>query len=288
MTCFCNFLQEFSVNIPKQHPRHTHVALWFACALGLVEHPQLLSQIFHLQRWLKGILQYWSCNSKCGRGCRCQFWGSWICSTVDPSDWHDGSPYPQARPPKPAWSCGCSDISHRCVGWGVAIFLLQIPWCRCRRGAMTWLLVEICEMIGFSWYILYIFLRRIVGEEKGIGTNVFRCHQKTIEVLTQKIERGVPHGKHLWQTDIWFAPVIGKALVKGFFYGGILFMGLVDLNRVLIYTKSTKWYSCYKIQYVSNISSSKILHIPYNIYYKLYTISYLWYCILYTIYWWSQ
>ena len=41
---------------------------------------------------------------------------------------------------------------------------------------------------------------------------------------------------------------MGNALVEGFFYGVILFMGLVDLNRVLISTKSTDWYACYKIQ----------------------------------------
>ena len=54
-----------------------------------------------------------------------------------------------------------------------------------------------------------------------------------------EIGRGGPHGKQLRPTDLWFAPVLGKALIEGFFYGGILFMGLVDLNLVLISTKST-------------------------------------------------
>ena len=54
-----------------------------------------------------------------------------------------------------------------------------------------------------------------------------------------EIGRGGPRGKHLRPTDLWVAPVLGKALVEGFCYGGILFMGLVDLNRVLISTKST-------------------------------------------------
>ena len=29
-------------------------------------------------------------------------------------------------------------------------------------------------------------------------------------------------------------------------------MGLVDLNRILISTKSTNWYSCYEIQELLN------------------------------------
>ena len=54
-----------------------------------------------------------------------------------------------------------------------------------------------------------------------------------------EIGRGGPRGKHLRPTDHWVSLVLGKALVEGFCYGGILFMGLVDLNRVLISTKST-------------------------------------------------
>ena len=63
-----------------------------------------------------------------------------------------------------------------------------------------------------------------------------------------EIGRVGPRGKHLRQIDLWVDPVMGKELVEGFFYGDILFMGLVDLNRVLISTKSTNWYSCYEIQ----------------------------------------
>ena len=46
----------------------------------------------------------------------------------------------------------------------------------------------------------------------------------------QEIGRRVPHGKYLRPTDLWVAPVVGKALIEVFFYGDILFMGLVDLN----------------------------------------------------------
>ena len=45
-----------------------------------------------------------------------------------------------------------------------------------------------------------------------------------------EIGRGGGRGKHLQPTDWWVVLVLGKALVEGFFYGGILFMGLVDLN----------------------------------------------------------
>ena len=48
------------------------------------------------------------------------------------------------------------------------------------------------EMSGFSWYVFYVFLRRIVGEDKGIRTNGFRCHPKTIEVLPKNWVRGTP------------------------------------------------------------------------------------------------
>ena len=54
-----------------------------------------------------------------------------------------------------------------------------------------------------------------------------------------EIGRGGPRGKHLQPTDLWVAQVLGKALVEGFCYWGILFMGLVDLNRVIISTKIT-------------------------------------------------
>ena len=50
--------------------------------------------------------------------------------------------------------------------------------------------------------------------------------------------RGGPNGKHLRPTDLSVAPVAGKVLLKGFCYGVILFMGLVDLNLVLISTQS--------------------------------------------------
>ena len=46
----------------------------------------------------------------------------------------------------------------------------------------------------------------------------------------QEIGRVGPRGKHLRQIDLWVDPVMGKALVEGFFYGSILFMGLLDLN----------------------------------------------------------
>ena len=49
---------------------------------------------------------------------------------------------------------------------------------------------------------------------------------------------GGPRGKHLRPTDLWVAPVLVKALAEGFFYGGILFMVLVDLNQVLVSNKS--------------------------------------------------
>ena len=136
---------------------------------------------------IRGASSSWSCHIKCGRQCRCQYWGSCIHSTVDPSDWHDMSPSPQARPPKSAWYYDRSAISHGCVGWGGGIFLGQIPWRLCLWRALKWLSVVICEVSGFSWYILYVFLRSIVGEEKDIVTNVFRCHPKTIEVLTKKL-----------------------------------------------------------------------------------------------------
>ena len=58
----------------------------------------------------------------------------------------NGPPSPQARPPKPAFSCGRSAISHRCVRWGVRILLGHIPWRLCRQGASTWLSVVICEV----------------------------------------------------------------------------------------------------------------------------------------------
>ena len=54
-----------------------------------------------------------------------------------------------------------------------------------------------------------------------------------------EIGRGGTCGKHLQPTDLSVAPVAGKALLKGFFYGVILFMGLVDLNQLLISTQRT-------------------------------------------------
>ena len=45
-----------------------------------------------------------------------------------------------------------------------------------------------------------------------------------------EIGKGGPRGKHLQPTDLWVVTVSRKALVEGFCYWGILFMGLVDLN----------------------------------------------------------
>ena len=43
-------------------------------------------------------------------------------------------------------------------------------------------MVVSCDLQGVRIFLvyLYIFLLRIVHEEKGIGTNSFRCHLKTI------------------------------------------------------------------------------------------------------------
>ena len=54
-----------------------------------------------------------------------------------------------------------------------------------------------------------------------------------------EIGRGGPNGKHQRPTDLSVAQVFGKALLKGFFYGVILVIGLDDFNRVLISTQST-------------------------------------------------
>ena len=54
-----------------------------------------------------------------------------------------------------------------------------------------------------------------------------------------EIERGGPNEKRLRRTDLSVAPVAGKALLKRFCYGAILFMGSVDLNRLLSSTQST-------------------------------------------------
>ena len=43
-------------------------------------------------------------------------------------------------------------------------------------------------------------------------------------------------------------PSCGEGAIKSNFYGVILFMGLVDLNRALIITQIINWYSCYDIQ----------------------------------------
>ena len=63
----------------------------------------------------------------------------------------------------------------------------------------------------------------------------------------QEIGRGGPRGKYLRPTGLWISPVPGKAQLKGFCCGVILFMGLVALNWVLISTQSTNYYSCYDI-----------------------------------------
>ena len=65
-----------------------------------------------------------------------------------------------------------------------------------------------------------------------------------------KIGRDSTCGKHLRPTDIWFVPVMRKAILEGFFDEFILFLGSVDLNRVLNSTKSPNCYSCYRIQYI--------------------------------------
>ena len=65
-----------------------------------------------------------------------------------------------------------------------------------------------------------------------------------------EIGRGGPNGKHLRPIDLSVDPVARKALLTVFFCGIILFMGLVDLNRGLISTKSTNYYSCNDIQYI--------------------------------------
>ena len=54
-----------------------------------------------------------------------------------------------------------------------------------------------------------------------------------------EIWRGGPNGKHLRPIDLSVYPVAGSALLKGLFYAVILFVGLVDLNRVIIITQST-------------------------------------------------
>ena len=59
-----------------------------------------------------------------------------------------------------------------------------------------------------------------------------------------EIGRGGSRGKDLQLTNLWVVPVLREALLEGFFYEGILFTGSVDLNRVLIRTKSTNLYSC--------------------------------------------
>ena len=56
-----------------------------------------------------------------------------------------------------------------------------------------------------------------------------------------EIGRGGPRGKDMQPTDLWVSPVVGKALVEGFFYGGGLFMGLVYFIQLLIITKITNW-----------------------------------------------
>ena len=53
-----------------------------------------------------------------------------------------------------------------------------------------------------------------------------------------EIGRGGARGKDLRPTDLSVAPVAGRAPIKGFCYGIILFMGLVDFNLVLISTQS--------------------------------------------------
>ena len=63
--------------------------------------------------------------------------------------------------------------------------------------------------------------------------------QKNDRGAHPEIGRGGPRGKYLRPTDLSVVPVAGKRLLKGFCYGVILFMGLVDLNQVLIITQST-------------------------------------------------
>ena len=66
-------------------------------------------------------------------------------------------------------------------------------------------------------------------------------------ILTRKLGEGGPIKKDLQPTDLSVAPFLEKALLKIFCYGVILFIGLVDLNQVLISTKSNNLYSCYNM-----------------------------------------
>ena len=63
--------------------------------------------------------------------------------------------------------------------------------------------------------------------------------QKNDRGAHPEIRRRGPRGKNLRPKDLSVSPVAGKTLLEGFGYGVILFMGLVDLNRVRIITQST-------------------------------------------------
>ena len=66
-------------------------------------------------------------------------------------------PFPTSKTSKTRFSCDCSDISHGCVGWGGRILLVQIPWCLCRRGALTWLSVVIFEVsVRCQFFLVYV------------------------------------------------------------------------------------------------------------------------------------
>ena len=109
----------------------THIAPWFCSHSGVLRssHNFPHKTISNLRR---GLVEWAFFNllklptAKCGRRLPLsKFQGSWnFVGTDDPSDltwWVP--PSPQARPPKPDWSCGCSDISHGCVGGGGRILI---------------------------------------------------------------------------------------------------------------------------------------------------------------------
>ena len=96
-----------------------------------------------------------------------------------------------------------------------------------------------CQVFCPSIFYTHSYLEYRVNL-KSSGNNALRCHPKNDGGANPEIGRGGPNnGKHLRPKDLSVAPVAGKALLKGFCYGVILFMGLVDFNRVLISTQST-------------------------------------------------
>ena len=143
MTSFCNFCESPptfgapSATDSRSAVVRSRSGFWWA-ATTVITNISSLNIVAGASSILKLPQQIWKTVR--------QFWGSCIRSTVDPSDWRDGSPSPQTRPPKPALSCGRSDIYHGCVGWGERILLGQIHWHLCCQGASTWRSVVICEV----------------------------------------------------------------------------------------------------------------------------------------------